>query len=457
MRTTALALLLASVATVLVPTRAHAQPAPTPAASQPAAKIPADAQAVFDRAVAAYRGAKGYSERLQTTMRQKATGLAKDAEPPSDQALTTRFVWADKDHFTFQTRDIAVYQNGMEATVYVRALGQYTQRQRSKADDAVFDNMCQTHPVYTALTAGEAGKPFARFVTVEKVAAEELNGRKGKRVTGTGLPPLPGFELAVPYSMWFADDTGLLGQAVYDMKSVMQAQLDRGREALPPQERGERPVIEQFLITCDWLEAKVSDQPPAESAVTFKPSPRDSKVEEFSTGDGDDSVQHATLNTPAPEVEVKTLDGKTVALKDLRGKVVLLQFWSSSNQLSTRALPVYNALNQQYGKRGVSFLSINQDDPSMIEQTRAQVSGKAVAMPIGLDPEKQVGNAFRVAVIPNTVIVDQEGVVRYVCTDFDPADQVIVSRKLDELLAGGKPGEPAKPAGNPPAVEPKKP
>ena len=51
--------------------------------------ISADAQAVLDRAAAAYKGAKTYRETVLTTLRQKAKDLVKDAEPPTDQASTT--------------------------------------------------------------------------------------------------------------------------------------------------------------------------------------------------------------------------------------------------------------------------------------------------------------------------------------------------------------------------------
>ncbi|MDP1662866.1 MAG: hypothetical protein Q8L55_13205, partial [Phycisphaerales bacterium] len=116
MRTLTLALIFTTQA--LAQTQPPAEPAPTPPATPPAtapANPPAvpgpapappavivpktgaiipEAQAVFDRAIATYKGAKSYNETVVVTLSQRATGLPEGSDPPAGQASTTKFHWA---------------------------------------------------------------------------------------------------------------------------------------------------------------------------------------------------------------------------------------------------------------------------------------------------------------------------------------------------------------------------
>ncbi|HYD02534.1 MAG TPA: redoxin domain-containing protein [Phycisphaerales bacterium] len=436
------------------PTAPDAPPAPPPpaAVNPKPGDIAPEAQAIFDRAIAVYRGAKFYRESVTTVLHQQVAGLPKDAEPPADQASTTAFIYAAPDRFAFDTRDFGLYRDGKQSTILVKVLGEYTQRETTPDDQRVFANMVDVHPVYQALTAGEPGKTIGRFATAATVTPETVRGVKGKRISGTGLPPLPGFEVLSPVSMFFADDTGLLLQAVYDLKAIQQSRVD---QSLRQTGNAARVLIEEFSITSDWTEAKVETEVPGDTAsLVFKPGPRDKKVADFNMSDGDTSVQHSVLNTEAPGFTGKTLAGKAVSLKELKGRVVLLQFWTGANAASTNALTVFNSMNIVYGPKGVAMIGVNIDHPLMADQSRRVVDAKKAAYPQILDGDKSIANAYRVALTPCTIIIDKEGVIRSISSDFDAASQIDIAAKLDALLEGKPIPATVKPAPFTPPVQP---
>jgi peroxiredoxin len=244
--------------------------------------------------------------------------------------------------------------------------------------------------------------------------------------------------------MFFADDSGMLTQATYDLKAIMQSQIDRSRAENPT---SPSINIDEFLITSDWASIKVDDEAAAvTAAVTFKPAAGDKKVDEFNMTDAETSAQHELLNKPAPDFSAKTLDGKPVALKDLKGKVALLQFWATATGMSTRALTVFNSMNMEYAEKGVAMFGVNTDHATMTEQSRRIAAAKLAAYPQIADPDRAIGNAYRVALLPCTILIDKEGVIRSISHDFDAASQVVVAGKLDKLLRGEPLGEEPKPA-----------
>ncbi|MFL6300963.1 MAG: TlpA family protein disulfide reductase [Terriglobales bacterium] len=65
---------------------------------------------------------------------------------------------------------------------------------------------------------------------------------------------------------------------------------------------------------------------------------------------------------PAPEFELKTLDGKTAKLSDYKGKAVLLNFWATWCEPCKIEMPWLVEYNKQYGPQGFTVLGVAMDD-----------------------------------------------------------------------------------------------
>lgn len=114
----------------------------------------------------------------------------------------------------------------------------------------------------------------------------------------------------------------------------------------------------------------------------------------------------------APDFELTTFDGKGIRLEDLRGKVVLLNFWATWCPPCKAEMPDLNALHQQYGaEHDFLVLGVNDDESADVVGAFARQQG--IAFPLLLDPHGLVmEKLFDVRYLPTSYIIDREGNIR---------------------------------------------
>lgn len=122
------------------------------------------------------------------------------------------------------------------------------------------------------------------------------------------------------------------------------------------------------------------------------------------------SAQLNFKGQPAPDFELKSLDGKTVRLADFRGKAVLLNFWATWCQPCKIEMPWFVELQNKYGARGLQVVGIAMDDAS--EQDIAKFAkDMGVNYPVLIGKES-VGDAYGgVQFLPTTFFLDRSGKV----------------------------------------------
>lgn len=119
----------------------------------------------------------------------------------------------------------------------------------------------------------------------------------------------------------------------------------------------------------------------------------------------------STLDVPAPEVTLQSLDGSRTSLAQLRGKTVLVSFWASWCPYCRREKGAIEAFYRDWKARGFEVLAISiDDDAAALRQHLAEAPyGVAVIHPGG-----EAARAFGgIASVPTSFIIDPEGVVRH--------------------------------------------
>lgn len=111
----------------------------------------------------------------------------------------------------------------------------------------------------------------------------------------------------------------------------------------------------------------------------------------------------------APDVTFTTLQGERLRLQDLRGKVVLVNFWATSCPICAKEMPEFADMYRKYRERGFEIVAVAMayDRPSDVQ---AYVAKNAPPFRIALDTDGALARAFdNVRVVPTTFVVDKEG------------------------------------------------
>src|SRR6266851_5979985 len=111
---------------------------------------------------------------------------------------------------------------------------------------------------------------------------------------------------------------------------------------------------------------------------------------------------------PAPDFTLPTLSGAPIRLSDLRGKVVLLNFWATWCVPCRTEMPSLEALYQRQKDAGLAGLAVNLDMLSTAG-VEAFVQEVAVTFPIVLDPSWSTAQVYRVVGLPTTYLIDRAG------------------------------------------------
>lgn len=115
---------------------------------------------------------------------------------------------------------------------------------------------------------------------------------------------------------------------------------------------------------------------------------------------------------PAPDFVLATADGGQVRLSDLRGQVVLLNFWATWCPPCKAEMPDLNALYRQHGAaRNFTVIGVDSGETPAVVAAFARQNG--VTFPLALDQDESVTNGlYRVRGLPTSFIVDRAGVIR---------------------------------------------
>jgi peroxiredoxin len=113
---------------------------------------------------------------------------------------------------------------------------------------------------------------------------------------------------------------------------------------------------------------------------------------------------------PAPDFTLPSLDGKQVRLSDYKGKVVLIDFWSTTCDPCMVEMPHLVELYKKHKDKGFVVLAVSLDGPESRAQVNSVVHDKEMIFPVLLDEETAVVGKFNPKKeMPYTVLVDRDG------------------------------------------------
>ncbi|HWY24639.1 MAG TPA: TlpA disulfide reductase family protein [Nevskia sp.] len=134
----------------------------------------------------------------------------------------------------------------------------------------------------------------------------------------------------------------------------------------------------------------------------------------------------------AGAVEPKQPAPSFPALEAQRGKVVLVDFWASWCGPCRQALPAYEALRKDYGARGFEVIAVDVDQHPL--DGEAALRQLHLSYPQVADAQGSIAEAYAVAGMPASYLLDRHGVVRSMHVGFEQEDIEPLRKTVAQLL-----------------------
>ncbi|NOX49229.1 MAG: TlpA family protein disulfide reductase [Gammaproteobacteria bacterium] len=138
------------------------------------------------------------------------------------------------------------------------------------------------------------------------------------------------------------------------------------------------------------------------------------------------------VSDTAPDFTLKSLQGTNLRLEEYRGQVVLLNFWASWCGPCRQEMPILDRIHQRYEDAGFAVLGVNVEGE--IAPAQKIVDMTNVTFPILIDEGQAVSELYELEAMPSTLVIDRNGVVRYVHLGYKAGDEAKYIEVVKSLI-----------------------
>jgi len=155
--------------------------------------------------------------------------------------------------------------------------------------------------------------------------------------------------------------------------------------------RGRLLLLAAVFLCCGAAQAQTAGKP---SGVDYKIMPK---------------LQEVRDHPEAPDFSLPDPAGRKVALKDFRGKVVLLAFWATWCEFCREEIPSIENLYKDFKGKGLEIVAVNIKDKR--DDALAFVKKHKLSYPVLMDPEGEIGSLYGAYATPTVYLIDRKGIV----------------------------------------------
>ena len=136
----------------------------------------------------------------------------------------------------------------------------------------------------------------------------------------------------------------------------------------------------------------------------------------------------------APDFTLDTLDGSKVTLSELRGQIVVINFWATWCLPCREETPALEKSYEQYKESGVIILGVNLTNQDSMSDIESFVQEFKLTYPILLDRDGRISNyLYQIRGLPTTFFVSREGIIRTVLVG-GPMSETFIRSRIEALL-----------------------
>jgi len=134
----------------------------------------------------------------------------------------------------------------------------------------------------------------------------------------------------------------------------------------------------------------------------------------------------------APDFTLKSLSGENLKLSELRGEVVMINFWASWCGPCRQEMPLLDQLYKRYKPMGFTILGVNVEEDS--QAAKKLLKDLPVSFPILFDNRNQVSRLYKVSAMPSTFLVDRDGKLRFMHKGYQSGYEDEYQRQVRALI-----------------------
>jgi cytochrome c biogenesis protein CcmG/thiol:disulfide interchange protein DsbE len=144
----------------------------------------------------------------------------------------------------------------------------------------------------------------------------------------------------------------------------------------------------------------------------------------------------AKVGKPAPDFSVAAVANAKgqLSLGDLKGKVVLVDFWGTFCEPCKKSFPKLQDLYTKYSASGLRIVGISEDEADDKGKIPEFASSFGAKFSLGWDEDKSVAHAYKPQTMPSSFIIDKQGVIRYAHVGYHDGEEAEVEKEIKELL-----------------------
>ncbi len=134
----------------------------------------------------------------------------------------------------------------------------------------------------------------------------------------------------------------------------------------------------------------------------------------------------------APGFTLPSRSGDSVSLDQLKGQVVMINFWASWCGPCRQEMPLLDQMYKRYSPLGFTLLGVNGEANS--KDAEKLLANVPVSFPVLFDKENKVSKMYDVNAMPSTVFIDRKGNLRYLHRGYKPGDESEYLNQIRALL-----------------------
>ena len=389
--------------------------------------VPPEVRAVVEKMATTIKGVNHYRDEGKQVFEQVL------GEQTSKDSIRWEAAYADGNLFRLTTHVLWFVADGERLVTCIPSGGQYAVR---KIEEQSLLDMVRKEPVAKAfvtlawtpalllLSDDPAREYLAAFSGIE-FAGEEKLGDVECIVMKANVKAAPMEDAPTsPATIWHRKQDGLILRVLVDNTEAVRKALE-GRPGAPDVKK----------LTQMFDSGKITvNTPPKEGEFTFVPPRGAEEVKSILPRLIPPALEMFELSgRPAPDFELETLGGETVKLSELKGRVVVLDFWATWCSPCQEALPKLNKVHEEFAGEDVVILGVNAESGNRQAVARFW-QDYGLTFRTLLDPEHKASGAYGASQIPYQVLIDKDGLVQGRHRGFLPGAENQLIYEIDQLL-----------------------